>query len=629
MQVSPAARGRRAMDGSLLFTTDTFTWGLEGICRVQRAPFAPDLLLQQMPPPYDVAAFERAAQALGIRAGRRAASPADLATLPTPYLAVLNPRAKTEPGAANATPDAPSPLPLRNHRLALILRCDGERASVVEEGSSEATTISRADLEREFSGTVVLFAPAPAAVEPAVADPEAAAARFGFRWFVPELLRHKRIWRDVLLASVAIQLMGLAMPIFTQVVIDKVIVHYAVSTLLVIAVALAVIIAFTASMNWVRQYLVLHTGNRIDAVLGQQVVEHLFRLPPRFFEQRPTGTLVARVYAAETIREFLSGAAITLVLDVALTVIALAILAAIVGLSAAVAPLLRARLNEQFLMGARNQAFLTEYVAGMETVKSLQMEPQLVGRFGDYRASYLGTAFRTRQLSNSYNTMANALEQFLMLAILCVGAWMVMNSQDLTIGMLVAFQMFAGRLAAPLLRIVGLWQEFQQASIAVARLGDVMNAPAEPYSLAPAHETRSAGAIEITNLGFRYGENLPYLYRDFSLAIPAGQCVALMGPSACGKSTMVKLLLGFYLPTDGCVLLDGRDVRHYSANELRQRFGVVPQETVLFSGTVYDNLVLANPHATFEEVVKACRLAEIHGEIERLPHGYQTHIGEH
>lgn len=220
------------MDGNLLFTTDTFTWGLEGICRVQRTPFAPDLLLQQMPPPYDVAAFERAARALGIRAGRRAASPANLATLPAPYLAVLNPREKTEPGAANAALNAPGPLALRSHRLAFILRCDSDHASVVHEGSSEAKAMPRADLEREFSGTVVLFAPAPAAVEPEVADPDAA-ARFGFRWFVPELLRHKRIWRDVLLASVAIQLMGLAMPIFTQVVIDKVIVHYAVSTLLV------------------------------------------------------------------------------------------------------------------------------------------------------------------------------------------------------------------------------------------------------------------------------------------------------------------------------------------------------------------------------------------------------------
>jgi subfamily B ATP-binding cassette protein HlyB/CyaB len=265
----------------------------------------------------------------------------------------------------------------------------------------------------------------------------------------------------------------------------------------------------------------------------------------------------------------------------------------------------------------------------METVKSLQMEPQLNSRFGEYLAAYLKAGFGTRQLSNTFNVVANMLDQIQTLAILCVGAWLVMNSNDMTIGMLVAFQMFASRLSGPLLRMVGLWQEFQQANIAVKRVGDIMNAPAEPYSVTPSREEGGHGVVEIRGLSFRYAENLPYLYRDLNLTIQPGQCIALMGPSGSGKSTLAKLLQGFYRPSDGAILIDGRDIRHFSANELRSHYGVVPQETMLFSGTIYDNLVLANPHASFEQVIQACKLAEIHDTIEKLPEGYQNPIGEH
>jgi len=307
----------------------------------------------------------------------------------------------------------------------------------------------------------------------------------------------------------------------------------------------------------------------------------------------------------------------------------MAVLLLITGLSLAVTPLLRQRLNQQFLLGARNQAFLTEYLSGMETVKSLQMEPQLRRRFGDYLATYLQAGFNTRQLSNTYNVAAHTLEQLLTLIILCIGAWMVMTSQEFTIGMLVAFQMFAGRLSQPMLHLVGLWQQFQQADIAVRRLGDVMNAPAEPYSLLPAREAKGEGWIEISGLSFRYATNLPFLFKTFSLTIEPGRCVAIMGPSGSGKSTLAKLMQGFYQGEEGSISIDGRDTRYLSANELRQHFGVVPQETVLFSGTIYDNLVLANPHATFEQIIQACKLAEIHETIEQLPQGYQTEIGEH
>lgn len=591
-------------------------------------------MLQQFPPPYSLLSFQQAARSLGLNSGLRYAQVAELQQLPTPYVAVLAPAVS---GGEEPQEDPP-------HRLGIVVQSDAQSIVYFEDGKTAPVNATPEEFARQYAGQVLLCAPE----APALKDKDAATgarAEFGFRWFIPELLRHKAIWRDVLLASLAIQLMALATPVFTQVVIDKVIVHHTLSTLTVIGIALGVFIIFTAVMSWVRQYLVLHTGNRIDAVLGSQVFEHLFKLPPRYFEHRPTGVLVARVQGVETIREFLSSAAVTLILDVpflfiflatmfyysvTLTLITVAILLVIVVMSFAITPLLRQRLNQQFLLGARNQAFLTEYVSGMDTVKSLQMEPQLHKRFGDYLATYLQAGFSTRQLANAYNVAAHMLEQLLTLAILCVGAWMVMTTQEFTIGMLVAFQMFAGRLSQPMLHLVGLWQQFQQADIAVRRLGDVMNAPPEPYSVVPAREAKAGeGGIEIRNLAFRYAENLPYLYRNFDLTIAPGQCVALMGPSGCGKSTLAKLLQGFYHPEDGNITIDGRDIRHLSANELRQHFGVVPQDTVLFSGRIYDNLVLANPLATFEQVVHACKLAEIHDVIEKLPNGYQTEIGEH
>jgi len=460
---------------------------------------------------------------------------------------------------------------------------------------------------------------------------------------VPELLKHKRIWREVLLASLVLQLMSLAVPLFTQAIIDKVVVHRTQSTLIALAIGMAVFIVFTSALSWVRQYLVLHTGNRVDAVLGGQVFEHLFRLPVLYFQHRPTGVIAARLQGIETIREFVSSAAVTLMLDlpflfifvavmffysVKLTLIVLGILLLIVGASLLVAPLFQRRLNEQFLRGAANQAFVTEYVAGLETVKSLQLESQINHRYRDMLAVFLKASFGTRQLANTYGTVANGLEQLMALLILAVGAWIVMTTASFTVGMLVAFQMFSSRLSQPMLRLVGLWQQFQQARLSVQRLGDIMNVPTEPYRLVRARARTGVGAIQIEGLSFRYGEQLPLLFDGFGLKMNPGQLVAVMGPSGAGKSTLAKLMQGFYQPSSGSIRIDGIDIRHLSANELRGHFGVVPQETTLFSGTILDNLKIANPFATFEQVVAACKMAEIHTAMEALPNGYQTEIGE-
>ena len=627
-----------------LLSTESCLWGLGKLCRLHRVPFAPELVLQHFPPPYSQNVLQRAIEALGFKCGWRVVAPHTIADLSVPWFALVKTAGnEAHPAGSNGSERSPANDPQPGHTLACVLKCTESHVTFVHERESAPRTESRAEFADKFAGQVLQAIPQAPALENDD-DSTNAARAFGFRWFIPALLRHKSIWRNVLAASLAIQLMAIATPIFTQVIIDKVITHQTLSTLTVIGIAMGAFILFTAAFSWTRQYLLLHTGNRIDAVLGSNVFEHLFKLPPRYFEHRGTGVLVARIQGVETIREFLSSAAVTLMLDVPflliflaimfwysvpLTLITVAVLGAIVILSLAVTPLLRARIDRQFLLGARNQAFLTEHIAGLETVKSLQFEPQLNQRYGQYLATYLDAGFKTRNLANTYNTAAHALEQTMTLAILCLGAWLVMTSTEFTIGMLVAFQMFASRLAQPMLHLVGLWQQFQQADIAVKRLGDIMNVPPEPYSLAPVREAKTEVNVEIRGLSFRYASNLPYLYQSLNLTIKPGQCIALMGPSGSGKSTLAKLLQGFYLPDDGAILLNGLDTRHFAANDLRGLFGVVPQETRLFSGTIYQNLVHANAHASFELVMHACKLAEIHDTIERLPQGYQTRIGEH
>ncbi|MEP7057556.1 MAG: peptidase domain-containing ABC transporter, partial [Caldimonas sp.] len=630
--------------------THDVLWLLGSVCRIARVPFDASLLSQQFPPPHSLLTLREAAHALGFRTGERVTS--DPTALPLPCVVFEKGRggAAGEPTSRRARlhliDSSDEDIAATPSQPALLLRLEGEKVVFVRVGCEEAEAVDAKDFDATFEPTVILLSHV--ADTGAAIDPEGAgitAPRFGLRWFLPELLRHKRIWRDVLLASVSIQIVGLAAPLFTQVLIDKVVVHQTESTLVAVAVALALFMVFTMVMTWLRQYLVLHTGNRIDAVLGSRIFRHLLRLPLAFFEHRTTGVLVARMQGVETIRQFVSGAAVTLLLDLPflcvflavmffyswqLSLIALGVLGLVAALSVAVIPVFRARLNQQFLLGARTQSFVTEYVSGIATVKSLQMEPYLEKKYGDCLAAYLGAGFSTRRVSNTYNVAANGLEQGMTLAILVVGALLVMRGDGFTVGMLVAFQMFTSRMSQPLLRLVGLWQEFQQANVAVQRLGDLMGAPAEPYALTPSRAASTgAGRIELRDVSFRYSEHHPYLYRDLGLTLAPGRLHVLTGPSGCGKSTLAKLLLGFYAPTDGQIQLDGRDIRHLAANELRQAFGVVPQETVLFAGSVYDNLIMAHPHAGFQDVIDACRLAEIHETIEKLPQGYQSAIGEH
>ncbi|MBI2770196.1 MAG: peptidase domain-containing ABC transporter [Burkholderiales bacterium] len=598
-------------------------WVLGSLSALHRRGFSADLVAREFPGECTPATLVRAARKLGFHIKAIRISAAKLAGLPLPLVVATT-----------------------QQQLGLITAAANGEAVFFSAGTNTPQTLQHAELDACLTGEAWILAPEVEAANDADAAPAFAAGvtrKFGFSWFAPELMRHRKVWRDVLLASLALQIVALATPLFTQAIVDKVVVHRTQTTLIAIGLVMIIFIIFNAVLGWGRQYLVLHTGNRVDAVLGAAVWEHLLKLPPAYFHHRPTGVVAARLHAVENIREFVSGAAISMVLDlpfllicmgvmlwysVLLTGICVAILAVIAVASLIMAPIFQRQLNDQFLLGARNQAFVTEHIAGFETVKTLQMEPQLRQRYSGYLATYLASGFKTKQVGNTYNTFANAMEQAMTLLILVIGAWTVMNEPSFTIGMLVAFQMFAGKLSQPVLRIVGLWTQFQQASLSVKRLGDVMNAPVEPYSLVPQRQNDGQGKLEISGLGFRYAEDRPMLYSGLDLTLEPGHTVAIMGPSGTGKSTFAKLLLGFHPPTQGSIRIDDVDIRNLSANELRAWFGVVPQETVLFSGTILANLQAGNPNAPLDQVAQACRMAGIHEVIETLPQGYQTEIGE-
>ena len=620
------------LDDTMLAAADV-VWAIGSLCNLHRRGFDATAYARRTPPPHTLATLAEGLREAGFEVRVARTGVATLARLALPCIAMLRDDEPAEDAGA-----APRPAG-GGLRPALVVAASADRVVWFPAGARTPKEAPAPAFAAHATGTAILVRARDVGNDDDPAGRPATA--FGFRTVLAELARHRSVARDVLLASLALQLAALALPLASQAVIDKVIVHRATGTLAVVGAALALLIAFSAALSWLRQYLIVHTGTRVDAVLGSRVYSHLLRVPLGYFERRPVGVLVARLAGVETVREFLSGAAVTVALDVPfalvfvvvmafysvpLTLVVLAAVAALAALSLAVAPPLQRKLNEQFVAGARAQALATEAVGGIETVKSLELEPLFSHRYDEALATWLRAGFSARQLANGYQAAAGALEQALSAAILCFGAWLVMRGDEFTIGMLVAFQMFAARVSQPVLRLAGLWQQFQQAAIAVRRLADVMDVPQEPRS-GTASARRDPARLAFAGLGFRHGEG-PWLVRGFDLDVAPGECVVVTGPSGCGKSTLCRLAAGFAFPTEGAVRLDGRDTRTLAADELRSALGIVPQETVLFAGTVLENLLHAQPHATEEQVERACRRAGVHDAIVARPEGYRTRLGE-
>jgi subfamily B ATP-binding cassette protein HlyB/CyaB len=466
---------------------------------------------------------------------------------------------------------------------------------------------------------------------------------FDLFWFVPAIWKYRRIIGEILGASFVIQLFGLATPLFTQVVIDKVLVHKSVPTLDVLAGGMLIVICFEAILSILKTHLLVHTTNRIDVALGARLFRHLLHIPLRYFELRRVGDTVARVRELENIRSFLTGSAINVILDLVFTVVFLAVmllysgvltlvtLASIplfVALSLVMRPLLRERLGEKFDRGAENQSYLVEAVTGVQTVKAMALEPVFYRRWEVQLARYVTASFRTAHLSGIGSALGQTFQKLSTLSILWVGAYLVMKGQ-LTVGELIAFQMLSARVVSPILRTVQLWQDFQQVGISVDRLGDLINTPAEP-ALNPAKMSLPAirGAVRLEGVRFRYQFDGPEILRNFSCDIPAGATIGVVGRSGSGKSTLAKLLQRLYAPESGRVLIDGIDLQQADPFWLRRQIGVVLQENYLFNGTVWENIAIQLPGAPMAQVIEAAKLAGAHEFILELPEAYDTPVGE-
>jgi subfamily B ATP-binding cassette protein HlyB/CyaB len=472
--------------------------------------------------------------------------------------------------------------------------------------------------------------------------PGAEPSDFGFKWFLPSLWRYRKPLAHVLIASLFVQLFALATPLLFQVVIDKVLVHKGLSTLIVIVSGLVLIAIFDSLLQFLRSYTLTHTASRIDVELGSRLFDHLLRLPLGYFETRPTGQTVARVRELETIRGFLTGQGLSSVIDllfifvffavlfaysVTLTLIVLASIPLYVAIAVLVRPVLRDKINERFNTGAASQQFLVESVFGMQTLKAAAVEPILRNQWEERLAAYVRTSFEAVVVSSVGQNAIQLVSKLTTAAVLFFGAAAVVQN-ELTVGGLIAFNMIMNQAIQPILRLSQLWQDFQQVQISVSRLGDILNAPAESPRNGVAHLPPARGAIRVSGLTFRYRADGSEVLRDIDLDIPAGQVIGIVGPSGSGKSTLTKLMQRLYRPERGQILLDGLDISQVDTAWLRRQIGVVLQESTLFNRSIHENIALANPGMPRAQVIMVSRLAGADEFISKLPLGYDTPIEE-
>ena len=467
--------------------------------------------------------------------------------------------------------------------------------------------------------------------------------RFGLRWFIPELTKHRRVLIEVFIASFFVQLFGLANPLMIQVIIDKVIVQNSQDTLQVLGVFLLVIALFEAILSTLRTYLFVDTTNRIDMSLGAEIIDHLLRLPLRYFEKRPVGEISTRVNELENIRQFMTGTALTVVLDSLfsvvyiivmiiyspiLTLVALGIVPLFIILTLVFSPLIRRQLRAKAERNAETQSYLVEVMSGIQTVKAQNIELRSRWQWQDRYARYMGAGFKTVVTSTLAGSTSHFLNQLSGLLVLWVGAYLVLQG-DLTLGQLIAFRIIAGYVTSPVLRLTQLWQNFQETALSLERLADIVDTPQESekdrFNI-PMPEV--SGAVKFENVSFRFKPSGPLNLNNINLAFPAGTFVAVVGQSGAGKSTLTKLLSRLYEPEGGRILLDSYDISKVELYSLRRQIGVVPQETLLFDGTVQENIALTNPDASTEDIVGAARTAAAHEFIMSLPNGYNTRVGE-
>ena len=571
-----------------------------------------------------------AALALGLKAKLSRSSADRLELVPLPALAIMS------DGVAGSAPARKAGVV----RIVMLAQCDGQRvlfmdpAATADGEAAQPTIEPLAVFAQQWSGDLILIT--------SRASLAGALARFDFSWFIPSLIKYRRLFSEVLAVSLFLQLFALVSPLFFQVVMDKVLVHRGLTTLDVLVVGLIVVVVFESVLTALRTYVFSHTTSRIDVELGARLFRHLVNLPLAYFQARRVGDSVARVRELENIRSFLTGNAITLVLDLAfsvifiavmfvysvpLTLIVLASLPLYVGLSLLLTPMLRARLNDKFARGAENQALLVETITGIQTVKASALEPVLAKRWEEQLAAYVSASFRTSTLASYGHEGINLIGKIVSAAMLWYGARLVMD-QQLSVGQFVAFNMFAQRVAQPIMRMAQLWIDFQQTGISMARLADILNTRTEVPSTTAAQLPPLQGRIQFDTVSFRYRAEAQPVLHALTVDVQAGEVIGIVGRSGSGKSTLTKLVQRLYTPEQGRVLVDGIDISLIDAAQLRRQIGVVLQENLLFNRSVRENIAITDPAAPIAAVMHAAQLAGAHEFVSELPEGYDTMVGE-
>lgn len=522
----------------------------------------------------------------------------------------------------------------QNGSFFLVLGVNEEKneALIYEPGKNGTQNTGYADLDVLYGGEVLVLAHRGASSHTV----------FGLKWFYTEILRYKSLMLEVLLGSFVVQLFGFATPLFTQIVLDKVVVRQSLTTLNTMALAFVIVVVFEFLFNLSRKYLFIHTASKLDARLGAKLFKKLFTLPFVYFEVRKVGTITARVRELDTIREFITNKSVSVLIDlffsfvfvimmviysVKLTLIVCGFVAAISLLYFFITPELRRRLEERFLMGAASNSYLVESITGIQTVKSLSIEGSMQKKWESILGDYIHSSFRLSNMTNVTSALTGIFQRLMTLTVLYFGVGLVIT-QKLSMGQLIAFHMFSGQFSGPVIRLVNLWNEFQQALLSVNRLGDILNHPSELETSTAITLPRLQGAVRFDDVSFAYRPGLPHVLNNFNLSVNPGMCVGIVGQSGSGKSTITKLIQRLYIAGGGAVYVDNIDVRHLNPFWLRYNIGVVLQEDYLFSGTIRENITLPMPDATMELVIQAATLAGAHSFISLLPEGYDTVVGE-
>lgn len=516
----------------------------------------------------------------------------------------------------------------KDGQFVILARLSSEQALIQKPDAPQPEVIPNEVLQENWEGEVIELVDS--------------TLKFDITWFIPEFMRYRKLLTEVLLLSVGLQCLAMILPLFFQVVMDKVLVHQALSTLDVLVISLVIVGVFEVVLKGLREYILVHTTNRIDIRLGVKLFDHLLGLPLLYFKTRQVGAIVTRVRELDSIRQLLTGGALTLSVDGVFTFIFLGLMfyicAPLAWIVVASLPLyvilawlsaepLKKRIEQQFATGAKNTAFLTESVNGVETVKSLAIEPAFQHQWEEQTQSLVIANADRQNLQAALNQTVTLIQKLISVVVIWWGAHKVM-ALEITIGQLIAFNMMVSHVNQPLAKLVDLWQQFIQTRVSVSKLGEMLELPVEQSQDQYIPEKPLRGQVEMRDVWFRYQPQKPPVLKGLSLSIKAGESIGIVGPSGSGKSTLARLVQKLYLAEKGQIMLDGMPISRLSASAIRHNIGVVLQENYMFHRSVRDNIAIRDPSVPFAHIVEAAQLAGAHEFIIQLPKGYDTVLAE-